>query len=264
VTVKKGSYSDLAFLESVLRGQDVLILTFSIAAPPEVQSNFIRAAANAGVPWVLPNEYGSDAKNKELAAAIPILGHKTEYRELVEKLGKSSWIGVATNPWIDYGLKTPYLGVQLKERKAHLLEGGNNNPVSLSTVPQLGRAVARLLSFPIETPAGGGPSLSDYKNSFIYIRSVSVSQNDLLASAQRVTKTTPADWQVTSQPVDEYINIGRELLKQGNRSGLYNVLYGSTFKKGLGDQFHGRELANEKLGLQDENLDDIVRQALEA
>jgi hypothetical protein len=59
-------------------------------------------------------------------------------------------------------------------------------------------------------------------------------------------------------PVDDYIKAGAEALAMGNRIGMINILYGSTFKKGLGDQYHGKELMNEKIGLEDENLDEVV------
>lgn len=73
-----------------------------MSTPPDVQTKFIHAAAKAQVPWILPNEYGSDGANAELTKAIPILEGKKIYRDLIEELGKSSWIGIATNPWIDF------------------------------------------------------------------------------------------------------------------------------------------------------------------
>jgi NmrA-like family len=102
VTVKKGDYQSPQFLESALEGQDVLIITLAIATSPEVQSQFIKAAAKAGVPWILPNEYGSDGTNAELSNAVPLLGHKENYRKEIEELGTSSWIGIASNPWFDF------------------------------------------------------------------------------------------------------------------------------------------------------------------
>jgi saccharopine dehydrogenase-like NADP-dependent oxidoreductase len=102
VTVKKGDYQSAESLESALKGQDVLIITLAIAASPEVQSHFIKAAAKAGVPWIIPNEYGSDGANAELSNAVPLLGHKENYRKEIEELGTSSWIAIANNPWFDF------------------------------------------------------------------------------------------------------------------------------------------------------------------
>lgn len=106
------------------------------------------------------------------------------------------------------------------------------------------------------------PSLSDYKNKYVYVTSFSVSQNDMLAAVQRATSTKPSDWAVTHIPVDQYIQEGRDKFAKGDRWGMVNVLYGSTFKRGLGDQFHGRAVANEKLGLKEEDLDEVVRRVV--
>lgn len=100
--MKKGDYASSEFLESALQGQDVLVITLNILTSPDVQGNFIRAAAKAGVPWVLPNEYGQDGDNEELTKAVSILASKKKYRDLIEELGTSNWIGVASNLWIDY------------------------------------------------------------------------------------------------------------------------------------------------------------------
>lgn len=102
VTVKKGDYKSSEFLESALEGQDVLIITLAVTTSPEVQSDLIKAAAKAGVPWVLPNEYGQDGANPEVSKAVPYLEVKTKYRNEIEELGRSSWIGIACNLWFDY------------------------------------------------------------------------------------------------------------------------------------------------------------------
>lgn len=102
VTLKRGDYTSSEFLESALEGQEVLIITLSVMTSPDIQNNFIWAAAKARVPWILPNEYGGDGANEELTNAVPILASKKKYRNLIEELGTSSWIGIASNLWIDY------------------------------------------------------------------------------------------------------------------------------------------------------------------
>lgn len=85
------------------------------------------------------------------------------------------------------------------------------------------------------------------------------SQNDMLSALQRATGAKPSDWTITHIPVDQYIQEGVDKFAKGDFLGMINVLCGSTFKRGLGDQFHGRELANERLGLKEEDLDEVVR-----
>jgi len=69
---------------------------------PDIQNNLITAAAKAGVPWILPNEYGNDGLNEEVLRNIPILVGKKKYRDLIEELGVSNWIGIASNLWVDF------------------------------------------------------------------------------------------------------------------------------------------------------------------
>ena len=154
------------------------------------------------------------------------------------------------------------MGIHIKERKAFLVDDGET-PITFSTIPQTGRAVANLLRLPISPPPDGGPSLSDYANAFVYVRSLSVSLNEILSSIQRATGTKAEEWTVTYTPVDDFISQGHEMLKTGNHFGIANILYGSVFKKGFGNQFFGRELTNNKLELSDEKLDEIVRKVLE-
>lgn len=85
---------------------------------------------------------------------------------------------------------------------------------------------------------------------------------EMLASVQRATGTTASSWTITHKPVDEWIREGEDLLAKRDWKGLKNMLYGRTFKKGLGDQFHGREVANEKLGLEEEDLDEVVQRVV--
>ncbi len=70
---------------------------------PEVQSNLIKAAAAAHVPWILPNEYGhGDNYEPSVAKAFPPLGIKEKYRREIEELGVSKWIGIASCLWFDF------------------------------------------------------------------------------------------------------------------------------------------------------------------
>ena len=56
-SIKKANYDDHSQLVEALKGQEVLIVTMSVFAPPESQFKLIDAAAEAGVKWVMPNEW---------------------------------------------------------------------------------------------------------------------------------------------------------------------------------------------------------------
>ena len=101
IHVKRVDYDDIDSLTQALSGQDALIITLAFTADDGVQLKLIEAAARVGVKWVIPNEYGCDNENKELAHAVPINEHKEQFRNKIEELGRSSWIGIATNPWFE-------------------------------------------------------------------------------------------------------------------------------------------------------------------
>ncbi|KAL9598116.1 MAG: hypothetical protein Q9179_004041 [Wetmoreana sp. 5 TL-2023] len=66
VVVKKVDYSKHETLVEALRGQEALVITISGHAPiQETEEKLVRAAAEAGVPWILaiPNNYGFNFAN---------------------------------------------------------------------------------------------------------------------------------------------------------------------------------------------------------
>jgi saccharopine dehydrogenase-like NADP-dependent oxidoreductase len=66
VTTIAVNYDDDDSLVEALRGQQVLIITIAYTAPPETHSKLVRAAAEAGVPYVMPNGWGTDTMNEKL------------------------------------------------------------------------------------------------------------------------------------------------------------------------------------------------------
>lgn len=47
------------------------MITLSGFAPADTQEKLIRAAADAGVPWILPNEWAPDTANEDLVRDVP-------------------------------------------------------------------------------------------------------------------------------------------------------------------------------------------------
>lgn len=99
VTVHPVDYTDTAALVPLLRGVDVLVVTVAPTAYP-VQTPLFRAAAEAGVPYILPCEFGGDP-DAPLRRHLDFFSEKDAYRALVEELRVSSWIGVVCGPWFE-------------------------------------------------------------------------------------------------------------------------------------------------------------------
>jgi len=70
VIAKKVDYSRPETIVEALKGHDVLVITLSAFAPKEVDMLLINAAGEAGVPWILPNEWGPDNTDEGLVKDV--------------------------------------------------------------------------------------------------------------------------------------------------------------------------------------------------
>ncbi|KAK7966569.1 uncharacterized protein PG986_000846 [Apiospora aurea] len=265
VQVAKVDYADRNSLVAAMRGQDVLIITMSVQAPKEAQLKLIDAAADAGVPWVLPNEWGLDQTNLPFADEAFMGPPSRAVRKHIEERGVSGWIGVVCGFWYDFSLggSPSRYGFDFGNRSVMLFDEGTQ-PINTTTFPQVGRAVARLLALPTERESVGGSggrkgSLADFRNGFVYISSFCVSQRDMLESALRVTGTQLEDWNISHEGSAERYAKGLQMMKEGNRVGFVQAMYTRTFfPNDDGAYEKSRGLDNELLSLPVEDLDEFT------
>jgi hypothetical protein len=253
-------------IEAALRGQDALIITMSVYAPKDTSEILIRAAAAAGVPWLLPNTFGM--YNRE-AVHLEVIGPgKVEERNLIEGLGASSWIGFSCGFWYEHALSQPDLyGFDIQNRVVTFFDDGTER-LNTSTWAQVGRAVASVLSLPIQPASSGNNStttLSEYRNRMVYLSSFTVNQKDMFESLKRVTGTSDAEWTVSRIPAKQRFEEARASIAAGNPLAFGRML-GSRFffpgdNEGLYEISFG--LDNAKLGLPEEYLDEFTRAGVE-
>ena len=107
----------------------------------------------------------------------------------------------------------------------------------------VGKAVVAVLRSPAETA-----------NRYIYVRSVTTSQNEILAAMQEATGKT---WDVTRTTTDVEVETGKEMIANGNMTGNFALVLASTYGKieGLRANYEMDEvLGNEMLGLETESV----------
>jgi hypothetical protein len=263
VHVKKVDYNDQSSLVEALNGQDALVITMGVTAPPEQQIKLIEAAAAANVPWVIPNDWGNDGLNEEAGKDILIGPIHKKDRDHIEKLGKSSWVSIACGFWYEYSLAGgPYrYGFDFKNRTVTFYDDGTTR-LNTSTWPQISRSVANLLGLKVLPDDRNDKSLclDNFRNKFVYISSFTINQKEMFDSVLRVTGASPNDWKVTHVPVKEYYQGGVEQLQSGDRTGFVKLLYSRMFFPDLAGN-HGatRGLDNDKLGLPKEDLDEFTK-----
>ena len=267
VEIKRIDYADQASIVEALQGQDALIITMGIRAPPEQQRKLIEAAAVANVPWVLPNEWGADVSDPSLCKDVPFGELKAQYRQQVQQLGKSSWIGVVCGFWYEYSLSfgPDTYGFDFKNSTVTFFDDGNTH-INTTTFRQCGRSVAKLLALKIlpDDANDRSPCLAHYRNKPIYISSFNVSQKDILNSVMRVTGTTLNDWKIEHEPSTNRYMAGKEAVQKGDYVGFIKLLYARLFyQDGSGEFEASKGLQNHALGLPKEDLDESTRVAVQ-
>ena len=76
IIVKKINYDDQPTLVEALKGQDALIITLGGQASHDIDKALIRAAGEAGVKWILPNEWGPDNTDEAVTRDVFVLQGK--------------------------------------------------------------------------------------------------------------------------------------------------------------------------------------------
>lgn len=229
-----------------MKGQDVLIIALAFTAY-DAQIPLIKAAAKAGVPYIVPCEFGSDPTHPKLNAEIDVMNVKAPFRKLIEDLGVSSWIGVVSNPWVEFSIRLGLYGIDLKKRTAAFYDDGNTK-ANFTTLKRVGESLAALFALPEE-------ELAKHKNEFVYFSSFYASQKDFLASAMRATGTTEKDWNITSNSTDKILQDARE----ADPSARMMLLFALVFKEGYGGDYNSKVVDYEKLGLAAEDLDAVMK-----
>ncbi|PYI06937.1 putative isoflavone reductase family protein [Aspergillus sclerotiicarbonarius CBS 121057] len=260
VLVASVDYNDEATIVAALKGQQFLIITMAPTAPRDTHSKLVQAAAKAGIPYVMPNGYAGDIDDIKLGEDTLLGPVAKANRDEIERLGMQ-WITVCCGFWYDYSLAggEARFGFDFNKRSLTLYDDGNTKN-STSTLSQVGRAVAKVLSLN-ELPQDENDksvTVSTFLNNAVYIKSFVVSQNDMFDSVKRVTGTTDADWTITHEDTKKRYEAGLAQVKVGNMAGFSKLLYARAFYPDAASNLSVKA-QNELLGLPEESLDESTK-----
>ncbi|KAH6989565.1 hypothetical protein BKA56DRAFT_477220 [Ilyonectria sp. MPI-CAGE-AT-0026] len=264
VVVAPIDYSDQASIVAALKDQQFFIITMAPTAPRDTHSKLVQAAAKAGVPYVMPNGYAGDIDNIKLGEDTLLGPVAKANRDEIERLGMQ-WITVCCGFWYDYSLAggEARFGFDFDKRSLTIYDDGNTKN-STSTLLQVGRAVAKVLSLK-ELPDDENDkslTLSGFLNKGVYLKSFVVSQNDMFESVKRVTGMSDADWTITHESTKKRYEDGLAQVKGGNMAGFSKLLYARAFyPEELNDL--SAKAQNERLGLPDESLDEATKAGID-
>jgi tryptophan synthase beta chain len=260
VLIARVDYDYEATIVDALKGQQFLIITMAPTAPRDTHSKLVRAAAKAGVPYIMPNGYAGDIDNIKLGEDTLLGPVAKANRDEIERLGMQ-WITVCCGFWYDYSLAggEARFGFDFDKRSLTIYDDGSTK-ISTSTLSQVGRAVAKVLSLN-ELPQDESDkslTLSTFLNKGLYLKSFVVSQNDMFESVKRVTGTIDADWTITHEDTKKRYEDGLALVKGGNMAGFSKLLYARAFYPDDTSDFSAKA-QNELLGLPEESLDESTQ-----
>ncbi|OAQ97001.1 hypothetical protein LLEC1_02654 [Akanthomyces lecanii] len=257
---------DITALTDALRGQDCLIVCMAVTAPPDTLSKFSRAAAQAQVPYIMPNWFGIGPENDAIAKE-PIIGTRMNAVVAeIKQLGVSAYLLLGSQFWYEFSLGggPSRYGFDFTKRSLVLFDGGDK-PMDTTTWPQSGRAVASLLSLKRlpEDKDDESTTLAQFANGTAYVRSFRVTQRDMYESAKRVTKTADADWTITHESAQACFEDGKAKVKAGDFTTFTKMLYSRVWMDNNAD-LEGRvgKLHNDVLGLPVEDLDEATAEAV--
>ncbi|KAF2239703.1 NAD(P)-binding protein [Viridothelium virens] len=238
-------YTSVASLTAALQGQDAVVSALSPAVADQIP--LIDAAIAAGVKRFLPSEFGCDTLNAN-AAKLPVFGRKVQVHDyLAEKAkdGKVTYTLMMTGAFLDWALGTTLI-VDLKGGVTSVYDGGDRES-SMTTLPDIGRAVVGVLKHPKET-----------ENRAVYTQSASVTQNRVLAIANKVAgkkyETKPAS-------TVEVEKDAHERVKKGDMSAMYDFLRRALWGEGFGSSKDRSELDNDLVGvkeLTEKQLEELI------
>jgi hypothetical protein len=246
---------------SALRGHHFLVITLVAFAPPGTHTALVKAAVEAGIPYIMPNCYGADITREDLRNADSHAGTAYKNAAEIQEMG-ASYVAMCCGFWYEWSLATgeQWYGFDIKERKVTFYDEGKTK-IHTSTWTQCGRALAALLSLPVEKSSTDGPALEDWKNKPLCVSSFFASQRDMLDSLHRVLGTKDEDWKIQFETCEKRVQDGAKEQEEGDWKGMAKKMYATYFKPGAMD--FGDKLANGVLGLQEEALDEATKRAVD-
>ncbi|KAL8407706.1 hypothetical protein RB594_006517 [Gaeumannomyces avenae] len=146
----------------------------------------IDAAADAGVYRFIPSDFSLDPLSPKLNALPIFMARGRRHEHLAARCKESgmTWTSVACGPFLDWNLRTGFMNIDIFNRKATLMDGGNN-AVPWTSLDDVGRAVAELMLRPGET-----------ENRPVFVQTCAASPRRMLELCRDAFGTAPDDWDV--------------------------------------------------------------------
>jgi hypothetical protein len=144
------------------------------------------------------------------------------------------------------------LGFDLEGKKAIIIDSGDKK-FATSSRNFVAQALFNLLS--------DDSAIEEAKNQYIHVSGIpKLSQNDIL---DILKKHHPGDWQVERMNTQDVLTSADQDIRNGDFWGVGKLVQVYTFSDELGvGDFSDTKLWNTRLGLKDENADEMIQEVL--
>ncbi|KAK4121940.1 NAD(P)-binding protein [Parathielavia appendiculata] len=251
VPIKKVDYTSFDALKAAFRNQDAVVSVVGVAAAVVDQKIAIDAAAEAGIKRFIPSEFGINTRKlRPLSHSLrKILGDKIAVVNYLEEKAQEvdgfTWTGLSTGLFLDWGLDDSGLGIiNLKDKTATVVDSGDEK-FQASNLAQVSRAVVGILKHPEATA-----------NRYLAMASFNISQNELIAMVEELTKSKLAVTRVRWSDLELAGEL--KLVAEDGPAAFVDFLRVHTSADGAGNALSEEESANGLIGLPYEDVKSSV------
>jgi len=255
VKVVQIDYSSQASLVSAFKGEDAIIITIgnlNLALLEQLQMAVVDAAVAAGVSHIIPSNFGGDI----VSHRNPAMEFKIRVEEYLQKLsseGKISYTAIATGIFFNWALTIGFLGIDLVNKKAVLLNDGNLK-INVTNLSSIAETVVTVLSKP-----------DLVKNRLALIHDMFISQNDVL---KVVEEELGAKFEVTYVNTEDLRRESEAGLAAGDPAAVYGLIkamaWGPDSPSAWGVDDDSKVLGNTPKDLREEVVKVITQMKLRA
>ncbi|KAL9113792.1 MAG: hypothetical protein Q9227_002237 [Pyrenula ochraceoflavens] len=255
--VRHSSDPSISELVPLLKSQDALIVSFA-GGNVDLQIRLADAAAQAGVKRFIPADFGScDSESARAREYVDLYNKKKEVRDHLVRLCGSpegngmSWTSLVCGHFFDYGITSGLLGFEIGEKKARLYDGGRIK-FSASTRARIGEAVVQVLRHEDVT-----------KNRMLYTQSFSATQREILGVLETITG---GKWETEEVGSKDFMEKKRKEAEAATGEEKAEAIEELVSVLGIVEaNWEGNEaFANKMLGLDEENLEEVIRKAIQS
>ena len=243
-------------LRSIFRNKDAIVSRL-IMVNVEMQKEIVDIAIECGVLRFFPNEFGMDSAHPRAPDYVPLIGQKRDLVDYLRSKEKITWTAVIIGSFFDWSLRVPgQVGWDIPNRRATIFDGGDVE-FEATTVDKIGEAVAASLAPEYQATTA---------NQYVYVNSLTTTQNEVLVALEKAlndifTVDEASTKTLREKALERRLNNPRDIAV-GPDLALASLYGQGGINQYSKDEEGNSRLWNDRLGLKNESLEEVVHKVL--